>query len=133
MRKRGVKQSHEAGKVDTVYMPKKKESSKKIAINHDFMVRMHQVFQILVPSLWSPEVGYALLVAALLVARTSFDIIIMTINTSIERSIVSRSANDFLYNLKRFLLVMVPVAGTNSLLKYGVSEMKMRFRTRMTR
>jgi ATP-binding cassette subfamily D (ALD) protein 3 len=50
------------------------------------MNRFMRLFKVIVPGVFSPEVGYAVLVAGLLAARTSFDIQILQIITSIERA-----------------------------------------------
>lgn len=86
----------------------------------------------MIPSVASPEMAYMVLVALLLVARTSFDIIILHMTTSIERSIISRNRKQFQKHLLRFFLAILPVAAINSVLKYGQTEMHLRFRHRLT-
>lgn len=67
-------------------MTKKREKNRKIAVNREFLIRFKSVLKIIIPGFWTPEVGFAALVAALLVARTSFDILILQLTTAIERS-----------------------------------------------
>lgn len=52
----------------------------------EFYQRFLRLFKVIVPGPFTAEVGFAALVAALLAARTSFDILILQIITSIERA-----------------------------------------------
>ncbi|KAG9397912.1 ATP-binding cassette sub- D member 3 [Aphanomyces cochlioides] len=127
------KDADNACNLNSQYTPeKKKGQDKKVAINKDFFDRFMRLFRIIVPSLWTPEVAYAVLVAGLLAARTSFDITILQMMTSIERAIIGRSSKDFIHHLTRFLLIMLPVSVVNCLLKYGQTELSLRFRTRLS-
>ncbi|RHY81354.1 hypothetical protein DYB31_012435 [Aphanomyces astaci] len=131
IREKGQKDAESACSLNSQYTPeKKKGQDKKVAINNDFLERFMRLFRIIVPGLWTPEVAYALLVAGLLTARTTFDITILHMMTSIERAIGSRK--DFVHHLSRFLLVMLPVSVVNCLLKYGQTELSLRFRTRLS-
>lgn len=52
----------------------------------EFYQRFLKLFKVIVPGPFTAEVAFAALVAALLAARTSFDILILQIITSIERA-----------------------------------------------
>ncbi|CAK4613679.1 unnamed protein product [Aphanomyces euteiches] len=133
IREKGHKDADNACNLNSQYTPeKKKGQDKKVAINKDFFDRFMRLFRIIVPGLWTPEVAYAVLVAGLLAARTSFDITILQMMTSIERAIIGRSSKDFIHHLTRFLLIMLPVSVVNCLLKYGQTELSLRFRTRLS-
>ncbi|ETV92478.1 hypothetical protein, variant [Aphanomyces invadans] len=133
IREKGQKEAEIACTLNSQYTPeKKKGQDKKVAINKDFLDRFIRLFRIIVPGLWTPEVAYALLVAGLLTARTTFDITILHMMTSIERAIISGCRKDFIHHLSRFLLVMLPVSVVNCLLKYGQTELSLRFRTRLS-
>ncbi|GLD94721.1 hypothetical protein PINS_up003345 [Pythium insidiosum] len=133
IREQGRRCASAALREDSQFMTKKHGNKQKVAVNQEFLRRFLRLFKVIVPGVFTPEVGYALLVALLLAARTSFDIQILQIMTSIERAIISRSTDGFLLHLRRFLLVMLPVACVNSLLKYGQTELTLRFRDRLTR
>ncbi|TMW58859.1 hypothetical protein Poli38472_007004 [Pythium oligandrum] len=130
---RGQRKAGEALREDSQFMTKKHGNKQKVAINKEFLTRFMRLFKVIVPGLVTPEVGYAFLVAGLLAARTSFDILILQIVTSIERAIISRSTEGFMHHLRRFFLVMLPVSCVNCLLKYGQTELTLRFRNRLTR
>lgn len=75
---------------------------------------------------------YLVLVAALMAARTYADVWMIRNGTAIERSIISRNAQDFLKYVGAFIGVMLPVSVVNNLLKYGLGELALRFRTRLS-
>ncbi|KAL3659407.1 hypothetical protein V7S43_015678 [Phytophthora oleae] len=77
--------------------------------------------------------GFAALVAAMLTAKTSLDIAVLRLFTLIERAIVSRSKPDFQHHIGHFLAIMVPMSCVNCLLKYSQSELRLRFRTRLSK
>eukprot|EP01094_Clydonella_sp_ATCC50884_P023195 TRINITY_DN5501_c0_g1_i2.p1 TRINITY_DN5501_c0_g1~~TRINITY_DN5501_c0_g1_i2.p1 ORF type:complete len:579 (-),score=247.48 TRINITY_DN5501_c0_g1_i2:1454-3190(-) len=78
------------------------------------------------------EMGFTVLVAAMLVARTYCDLWMISNTTQIESLIISRNARDFPKGIVRLLLAMLPIAVVNCLLKYGLGEMALRFRNRLT-
>lgn len=49
------------------------------------------------------------------------------------RTSISRSQADFVHHLRRFFVVMLPVSCVNCLLKYGHTELTLRFRNRLTK
>ncbi|GMF33765.1 unnamed protein product [Phytophthora fragariaefolia] len=104
----------------------------KAAVNGDFFRRFLRLFRVIIPGPFSAELGFAALVAVMLAAKTSFDIAVLQLFTSIERAIVSRSLRDFQQHLRRFIAVMLPMSCVNCLLKFGQSELSLRFRARLT-
>lgn len=133
IREQGQKVASKAMHQDSQFMTKKQGNKQKVAINKEFFDRFMRLFKVIVPRMFSPEVGYAVLVAGLLAARTSLDIQILQIVTSIERAIISRSSPEFVQHLRRFVLIALPASCVNCLLKYGQTELTLRFRTRLTR
>ncbi|OQR83825.1 ATP-binding Cassette (ABC) Superfamily [Achlya hypogyna] len=133
IREKGQKDAKSAVELNSTFTPQKtKGQDKKVAINKEFLERFMRLFRIIIPGIWTPEVAYAIGVAALLAMRTSFDITILQIITSIERAIIGRSSKDFVHHLSRFFLIMLPVSCVNCLLKYGHTELSLRFRTRLS-
>ncbi|KAG6616583.1 ATP-binding Cassette (ABC) Superfamily [Phytophthora cinnamomi] len=118
---------------DPVVSARKRSNQSKVAVNGDFLRRFLRLFRVIVPGPFSAEVGFAALIAVMLAAKTSFDIVVLQMFTSIERAIVSRSQQDFLRHLRRFIAVMLPMSCVNCLLKYGQSELSLRFRARLTK
>jgi ATP-binding cassette subfamily D (ALD) protein 3 len=54
------------------------------------------------------------------------------VSTAIEGAIISRNSRAFVTGLSTFVLGFVPIALVNNLLKYGLAEMVLRFRKRLT-
>jgi ATP-binding cassette, subfamily D (ALD), member 3 len=76
--------------------------------------------------------GYIVLVAAMLIARTFCDLWMIKNTTTIERIIISRNGKEFPKGILKLFIAMLPIACVNCLLKYGLQEMSLRFRTRLT-
>ncbi|RLN55770.1 hypothetical protein BBJ29_005710 [Phytophthora kernoviae] len=102
-------------------------------LSKDFYHRFLRLFKVIVPSPFTAEVGFAALVAVSMAVRTSFDIAVLQMFTSIERAIVSRSQHDFMIHLRRFMAIMLFMSCVDCLLKYGRTELTLRFRTGLTK
>jgi ATP-binding cassette subfamily D (ALD) protein 3 len=114
------------------FQTRKRDGQAKVSVNATFMRRFLRLFRVIVPGPFTAEVGFAALVAVMLAAKTSFDIAVLHVFTAIERAIVSRSQQDFVRHLRRFMAIMLPMSCVNCLLKYGQTELTLRFRTRLT-
>ncbi|CAI5733486.1 unnamed protein product [Hyaloperonospora brassicae] len=133
IREHGQKKANAGFQTQSEYMTQKQGSRHRVAVNKDFYRRFVRLFRVIVPGPFTAETGFAALVAVMLVARTSFDILVLHTFTAVERAIVSRSQTDFVRHLRRFVAIMLPMSCVNSLLKYGHTELSLRFRTRLTR
>ncbi|RQM15891.1 hypothetical protein KXD40_009400 [Peronospora effusa] len=133
IRNHGQKQANTGFYRQSEFLTKKHGRRDRVAVNRDFYGRFLRLFKIIVPGPFTAEVGFAALVAVMLLTRTSFDIVVLHTFTAIERAIISRSQTDFLHHLRRFVAIMLPMSCVNSLLKYGHTELSLRFRTRLTR
>lgn len=120
----------------------------KIQVDSVFFKRLWALLKVVVPGVFTPEAGFMMLVSLSLVSRTMADLWIIQTSTSIERAIIGRKRGDFIYHLFQFFCTyqrdyllhsnliavgMVPVALVNSLLRYSLSELALRFRTRLTK
>jgi len=72
------------------------------------------------------------MVAMMLGARTYADVWMIQKHTSIESAIIGRDINLFKSYLTSLIYAMPTISIVNSLLKYGLNELKLRFRTRLT-
>eukprot|EP01112_Ceratiomyxa_fruticulosa_P016659 TRINITY_DN5070_c0_g1_i1.p1 TRINITY_DN5070_c0_g1~~TRINITY_DN5070_c0_g1_i1.p1 ORF type:complete len:656 (+),score=61.24 TRINITY_DN5070_c0_g1_i1:1521-3488(+) len=107
-------------------------TKEKIGVDLLFCTRLIKLLGICVPGIFSKEMGFVFLVSASMVLRTMCDLWIIRISTSVERSIIGRDPVGFRYHLFRFFVGMIPVSLVNSLLRYSLSELALRFRTRLT-
>lgn len=133
IRAHGQKQANAAFFMDSKFISKKQGSRQKVAVNREFCRRFLRLFKIIVPGPFTAEMAFAALVAVMLIARTSFDIVVLHTFTAIESTIISRSPTELMRHLRRFVAIMLPMSCVNSLLKYGHTELSLRFRTRLTR
>ncbi|CAM9098796.1 unnamed protein product [Ectocarpus sp. 4 AP-2014] len=97
-----------------------------------FFRRISRLLKVMVPGPCSVEAGCLVAVAGLLLARTSLDVVMLNLTTTIEHAIVERSKEGFKRGMSRFVRMCVPIAVVNSVLKYCQSELSLRFRQRLT-
>jgi ATP-binding cassette subfamily D (ALD) protein 3 len=105
----------------------------KVVVDTTFVQRVRQLLRICVPRLACAEAGYSAAVAVLMLARTVCDVWMISAQTRIESSIISRNTEGFQTHLMRFIGGMVPIAVVNNLLKYSLAELHIRFRARLTK
>ncbi|XP_076300751.1 ATP binding cassette subfamily D member Pmp70 [Lasioglossum baleicum] len=110
-----------------------KPKSPKAYVNARFFKQLRQLLRIGIPSIISPEMGFVLLVAGSLVARSLCDLWMINIGTLIESSIVNMDKPLFKKRLFKFMTLLPVISIVNNLLKYGIYEMKLRLRTNITR
>uniref|UniRef100_A0A8B9JP04 ATP-binding cassette, sub-family D (ALD), member 3a n=1 Tax=Astyanax mexicanus TaxID=7994 RepID=A0A8B9JP04_ASTMX len=96
-------------------------------------MRICRIVRIMVPRLFCKETWYLTMIAVMLVARTYCDVWMIQNGTMIESAIIGRSTTDFKRYLFNFMRVMPVIALVNNLLKFGLNELKLRFRERLTK
>ncbi|EMP30802.1 ATP-binding cassette sub-family D member 3, partial [Chelonia mydas] len=77
--------------------------------------------------------GYLVLIAVMLIVRTYCDIWMIQNGTVIESAIIGRSRKDFKRYLFNFIAAMPAISLVNNFLKYGLNELKLCFRVRLTK
>jgi len=92
-----------------------------------------KILRILVPGWFTAEGWYIFLVAVMLATRTYCDVWMIQNGTSIESAIIGRNMELFKRHLIKFVYGMPAISIVNNLLKYGMDELKLRFRTRLSR
>lgn len=112
--------------------PKSKKKSDKVAVDAKFFAKLKKLLPVLIPKWNSKETFYLILVAASLIARTYADVFMILIGTSIESAIISADGPNFAMNLAKYISAMPFLSLTNNLLKFGMDELKLRFRTKLT-
>ncbi|NP_001396779.1 ATP-binding cassette sub-family D member 3 isoform 5 [Mus musculus] len=111
-----------------------KEGKKERAVvDKVFLSRLSQILKIMVPRTFCKETGYLLLIAVMLVSRTYCDVWMIQNGTLIESGIIGRSSKDFKRYLFNFIAAMPLISLVNNFLKYGLNELKLCFRVRLTR
>lgn len=110
----------------------KRHNKDKAKLDRRFLRRIMSVLRIMIPGFWTKEVGLLILVAAMLIMRTHFDVWMIRNGTSIESSIIGRDRGRFLKYLFRYITMLPVIALTNQMLKYGLNSLKLLFRKRFT-
>uniref|UniRef100_A0A8C2V4M2 ATP binding cassette subfamily D member 3 n=1 Tax=Chinchilla lanigera TaxID=34839 RepID=A0A8C2V4M2_CHILA len=111
-----------------------KEGKKERAVvDKVFLSRLMRILKILIPRTFCKETGYLILIAVMLVSRTYCDVWMIQNGTLIESGIIGRSRKDFRKYLLNFIAAMPLISLVNNFLKYGLNELKLCFRVRLTR
>lgn len=111
----------------------RKDTKKQRAfVDGRFLRQLRTLFKIVCPGILTPEFGYMLMVAVTLCGRTLCDIWMINNGTVIERAIISRNFSLFRQSLVEFMLAMPTLSLVNNLMKYGLNEINLRFRTRLS-
>ncbi|KAK6736903.1 hypothetical protein RB195_019537 [Necator americanus] len=117
-----------------VFVTKNGQPSKEKAhVDGAFMRKLWRIIKILIPGPFSVEVLYLLLIAVSLLCRTCADVYMILIATKIEASTISRDQLGFLMNVVQYVLSMPAISVINAILKFGLSELRLRFRERLTK
>ncbi|CAH1772647.1 unnamed protein product [Owenia fusiformis] len=109
-----------------------KQKKERAAVDGLFFRRFKTILRILVPGFFTTEVAYMIMVAASLLLRTFCDVWMIQNGTAIESAIISRDMSLFKKHLFKFMWAMPAISVINNMLKYGLNELKLRFRTRLT-
>ncbi|KAK3091692.1 hypothetical protein FSP39_021925 [Pinctada imbricata] len=95
--------------------------------------RLWRILKVLIPGWFTAEAWFMILVAASLILRTYADVWMIQNGTAIESAIIGRDMSLFKVHLFKFIYAMPMISVINNSLKYGLNELKLRFRTRLTR
>ena len=117
-----------------VIVPVKESASRthKAAVDAVFIKQLIRLLKIVIPSPISSEMGYILLVAVMMLARTYCDLWMISSTTFIERLIISKKGDKFYTHLFWFFIGMIPIAFVNNLMKFGLWSIGLNFRIRLT-
>ncbi|XP_011145067.1 ATP-binding cassette sub-family D member 3 [Harpegnathos saltator] len=119
---------------DIYYVIKEqKPKSPKAQVDAVFFRRILQLLKIGIPGVLSPEFGMVFVVAASLIGRTLCDLYMIRKGTQIETAIVSKNGPLFRKHLFSFFFIGPMIAVLNNIMKYSLSEMKLKLRTNITR
>ncbi|GLH00676.1 ATP-binding cassette sub-family D member 3-like protein [Gryllus bimaculatus] len=110
------------------------KSNQKVKAHVDaaFFRQVRQLLKITVPGIFTPEMGFLILVAASLVARTFCDLWMIQNGTYVESAIINMNKEEFKARVLKFLGAMPLISVVNNVLKYSIGELKLRLRTRLT-
>ncbi|XP_075472561.1 ATP-binding cassette sub-family D member 3 isoform X1 [Ascaphus truei] len=111
----------------------KEGKKEKAVVDSVFFSRIGRIIRILVPRTFCKESGYLAFIAVMLIARTYCDVWMIQNGTFIESAIIGRSRKEFRRYLLNFIAAMPVISLVNNFLKYGLNELKLCFRERLTK
>uniref|UniRef100_A0A8R1I0A3 ATP-binding cassette sub-family D member 3 n=1 Tax=Caenorhabditis japonica TaxID=281687 RepID=A0A8R1I0A3_CAEJA len=104
----------------------------KAHVDGVFLGKLARILKILIPSFFSKEAFYLALIAVSLLCRTYADVYMIITSTKIEASIIDRNPLLFALEAFKYVLNLPAISVTNALLKFGIAELKLRFRERLS-
>ncbi|XP_006882483.1 PREDICTED: ATP-binding cassette sub-family D member 3 isoform X4 [Elephantulus edwardii] len=111
----------------------KEVKKERAVVDKVFFSRLSKILKIMVPRTFCKETGYLVLIAVMLVSRTYCDVWMIQNGTLIESGIIGRSRKDFKKYLFNFIAAMPLISLVNNFLKFGLNELKLCFRVRLTK
>ncbi|KAH7936186.1 hypothetical protein HPB52_019851 [Rhipicephalus sanguineus] len=112
---RKQKRSRELAAAALVF-DKKDAKKEKAHVDREFFRQLGSLLKVVIPGVFTPELC---------------DIWLIRNGTIIERAIISRNVSLFKDTLQAFIFTMPMLSMVNNLLKYGLSELRLRFRSRL--
>jgi len=112
---------------------KSSNSPKKNAPNVDkrFFNQLKYLIKIIIPKIWSKELGLLSLHTSTLVVRTFLSIYVAKLDGSIVKTIVRRDVRAFLLLLAQWIGIAIPATFVNSLIRFLESQLALVFRTQL--
>jgi len=112
---------------------KRDKKGHKAHVNSEFFKQLRKLMGIMIPRAWSAESGLMIAVAASLIARSISDIWMIQNATVIESTIIGMNRKDFRKSLMNYFAALPAIAVVNNVLRWSIGELKLRFRTNLTR
>ncbi|CAH1716761.1 ATP-binding cassette sub-family D member [Aphis gossypii] len=100
-------------------------------INREFLVQLKKLLRLMVPGLWTPEVGLLSMHTIALICRTFMSIFVATMEGRMVKFIVRRDVPNFGWMLFKWLLCALPATFLNSMIRYLECKLALAFRTRL--
>lgn len=110
-----------------------RSSPKKDVPNVDkrFYKQLKYLLKIIIPKIWSKELGILFLHTSTLVVRTFLSIYVAKLDGRIVRTIVKRDVRAFLLLLAQWIGIAIPATFVNSLIRFLESQLALVFRTKL--
>jgi len=97
-------------------------------INREFLVQLKKLLRLMVPGLWTPEVGLLSMHTIALICRTFMSIFVATMEGRMVKFIVRRDVPNFGWMLFKWLLCALPATFLNSMIRYLECKLALAFR-----
>ncbi|KAJ6637593.1 ATP-binding cassette sub-family D member 3 [Pseudolycoriella hygida] len=111
---------------------KKDRRIQRAQVNSLFFKQLRELLDIIIPGFWSKECALLFLIGGSLVARSVSDIWLIQTITMVEGAVVTMDKKKFRINILRYFSALPMIAVINNVLKWGLGELKLRFRTNLS-
>lgn len=100
-------------------------------VNKRFYKQLKYLLKIIIPKIWSKEMGVLFLHTCTLILRTFLSIYVAKLDGRIVKTIVKRDVKSFLLLLTQWIGIAIPATFVNSLIRFLESQLSLVFRTRL--
>jgi ATP-binding cassette subfamily D (ALD) protein 2 len=109
---------------DTVVFKRRKSPG----INKEFVIQLQKLVKLMVPGIWTKEIGLLSMHTFALATRTFLSIYVATMEGQIVKYIVRKDVKNFAIMLLKWLGVAVPATFINSMIRYLENKLALAFR-----
>ncbi|XP_054274090.1 ATP-binding cassette sub-family D member 1 [Macrosteles quadrilineatus] len=112
---------------------KRKPKVRPIApgFNKEFIIQLYKLIRLMIPGVYTREVGLLILHTLALVTRTFMSIYVATMEGRMVKFIVKKDVKSFSFMLLKWLGVALPATFLNSTIRYLENKLALAFRTRL--
>ncbi|KAJ8732996.1 hypothetical protein PYW07_015595 [Mythimna separata] len=110
----------------------KNKKNPRAQVDARFIAELKALWKIMMPSIWSKESGFMVLVAVSLISRSMCDLWLIQHTTLVEGSIITMNHKEFRRLLIQLFISMPIISLVNNVLKWSIGELKLRLRTNLT-
>lgn len=100
----------------------------RIGLNVEFLLKLKRLIKIMIPKLWSREVGILGVHTVCLISRTFLSIYVAAIEGSIVKYIVRKDLRQFVIGLLKWFGIAIPATFINSMIRYLENKLALSFR-----
>lgn len=101
---------------------------RRIGLNLEFLFKLKRLLHIMIPRIWSREIGILGVHTACLISRTFLSIYVAAIEGSIVKFIVRRDLRQFIIGLMKWFSIAIPATFINSMIRYLENKLALSFR-----
>lgn len=100
----------------------------EIGLNLEFLIKLKRLIVIMIPKLWSREIGILGVHTVCLISRTFLSIYVAAIEGSIVKYIVRKDLKQFIIGLMKWFGIAIPATFINSMIRYLENKLALSFR-----
>ena len=101
---------------------------KSLGINKEFLIQLQKLVKLMIPGIWTKEIGLLSMHTLALATRTFLSIYVASMEGQIVKYIVRKDVKNFAIMLLKWLAVAVPATFINSMIRYLENKLALAFR-----